>query len=219
MSEPEFEKPKPPKRYLTVRELRPIVSARHKYLCASKPVEDAVVFVYEASGTFKGPEEPLVMDQVDKEFVPHLLPILIHSTVRFPNKDEIHHHLYSFSKAKSFELPLYKGEPAEPILFDKPGVVKMGCNIHDWMRGIILVLPNPYFAQTDSKGKAELELPETILEEGDIELAVFHERLRGGVDKTRQKVTLEEGAEIRWEIKLKRKRKSKRPKIKTLLTA
>jgi hypothetical protein len=94
-----------------------------------------------------------VVDQVDKTFVPDLLPIVVGTLVRFPNHDQIHHHVYSFSPAKTFELPLYKGEDAAPVLFDKVGVVKLGCNIHDWMSGIILVLPTPYFAVTDADGR------------------------------------------------------------------
>jgi hypothetical protein len=68
--------------------------------------------------------------------------------------------VYSFSPAKTFELPLYKGEDAPPVLFDKIGVVKIGCNIHDWMSGIILVLPTPHFAVTDRDGRFTLrDLP------------------------------------------------------------
>ena len=65
--------------------------------------------------------------------------------------------MYSFSPTKTFELPLYKGEAAPPVVFDKVGAVKIGCNIHDWMSGIILVLPSRYFAVTDSLGHFVLE--------------------------------------------------------------
>ena len=82
-----------------------------------------------------------------------VLPIVVGTEVRFPNRDQISHHVYSFSRTKSFELPLYKGEDAPPVLFDKPGVVKIGCNIHDWMSAIILVLPNTHFATTDDDGR------------------------------------------------------------------
>ncbi len=92
------------------------------------------------------------LDQVDKTFVPGLLPIVVGTKVRFPNHDQIQHHVYSFSRTKTFELPLYKGEDAAPVLFDKVGVVKVGCNIHDWMSAIILVLPTPWFARTGADG-------------------------------------------------------------------
>lgn len=176
-----------------------------------KPIADAVVFAYEVKvGTFAAPSESAIMDQVRQEFAPRLLAILVGTSVRFPNQDNIHHHLYSFSDAKRFELPLYRGEPSAPIVFDKPGVVKLGCNIHDRMSGIILVLPNPYFATTDALGKARLEVPPGE----DIELAVFHERLQGPVALTRKRVPGTEGpAALSWRVKLKKARPSNRPAL------
>ena len=173
-----------------------------------KPLRDAVVFVYEVKdSTFSAPDAPAIMDQVGLEFEPRLLAVQAGTKVQFPNKDNIHHHLYSLSSAKPFELPLYKGEPAAPVLFDKPGVVKLGCNIHDWMSGLILVLPNPYFARTDAAGKALLEVPDASLE-----LAVFHERQRDPVDATRKKPSADkEGARASWKLALKPERKKKRP--------
>jgi hypothetical protein len=122
-----------------------------------KGIADAVVFVRDPVP----PESlahppPQIEDQINKTFVPEVLPIVVGTLVRFPNHDQIHHHVYSFSPAKTFELPLYKGEDAKPVLFDKVGVVKIGCNIHDWMSGVILVLPTPYFAVTDQDGKFTL---------------------------------------------------------------
>ena len=172
-----------------------------------KPVADAVVFVYELPGrSFPPPAEPLVMDQIRKEFVPHVLPVLVGSSVRFPNMDDIHHHLYSFSPAKTFELPLYKGTPAQPVVFDKKGVVKLGCNIHDWMSAVVLVLQNPYFAVTDAEGRARLPRPAGR----GWELAVFHERLAGPVDATRRKA-LPGREKISWTISLKPERKRRQP--------
>lgn len=122
-----------------------------------KPVEGAVVMLLEAKGRFKAPKKAAVMDQVGKKFAPHVLPVLAGTKVEFPNQDEIHHHVYSFSKPKRFDLPLYKGKPAEPVVMDSTGVVKLGCNIHDWMSAHILVLPHPYFATTGADGKASIE--------------------------------------------------------------
>jgi plastocyanin len=126
-----------------------------------KGVAEAVVFVLTPPAqTSSSHHAPQVVDQVDKTFVPEVLPVVVGTLVRFPNHDQIHHHVYSFSPAKTFELPLYKGEDAPPVLFDKVGVVKLGCNIHDWMSGTILVLPTPYFAVTDSDGRFVLrDLP------------------------------------------------------------
>jgi plastocyanin len=166
------------------------------------PVADAVVFAPSLAGEFAPPEEPYVLDQVDKEYVPHILPIVVGGQVRFPNSDDIHHHVYSFSRAKKFELPLYRGEPADPVTFEQAGVVKVGCNIHDWMSAVILVLPNPHFAMTNAEGRAVLEgLPR----EDGVVLQVFHERLRGSSDATAKTVAwrADGTAEVRWEIRLR----------------
>src|SRR2546426_10837237 len=76
---------------------------------------------------------------------------------RSPNRDNIRHHVYLFSSPKKFELPLYIGTPAAPVLFDKPGVVALGSNIHDWMLAYIYAVTTPYFAKTAADGKARLD--------------------------------------------------------------
>lgn len=121
-----------------------------------KPVADAVVFIEQPAAQASGSTPTATMDQIDKTFVPGVLPIIAGTRVSFPNHDQIHHHVYSFSRTKTFELPLYKGTDAPPVVFDKVGVVKVGCNIHDWMSGIILVLPTPWFARTGSDGRFTL---------------------------------------------------------------
>jgi plastocyanin len=152
---------------------------------SGRPVADAVVFVYEVPGaTFAASTAPAVMDQIDREFVPHVLPVLVGTKVRFPNKDNVHHQIYSFSKAKTFELPLYKDAEPPPTLMDKAGVVSLGCNIHDWMRGYVLVLDNPYFAKTDADGSATL----TGVPEGEYGIAVWSERIKEPVEATIQKL-------------------------------
>lgn len=121
-----------------------------------KPLADAVV-------TLKGPPDPspvalkASMDQRDQEFAPHVLAIHTGTQVKFPNSDNIRHQVYSFSPAKRFELRLYEGTPSDPLLFDKPGVVVLGCNIHDWMVGYIYVTDEPWFGVTDSNGQLKLD--------------------------------------------------------------
>lgn len=181
------------------------VTVRDKY---GNPAVDAVVYVIEATpGAHAAPDKPYIMDQIKQEFVPHVVPIQVGGKVSFPNQDNVHHHLFSFSEAKKFEIPLQKGKPADPVEFEKAGIVKVGCNIHDWMNGIILVLPNPYFAKTNAKGLAELELPDGEL----AELEVFHERLRGDIAATRQKIKLAEGAKAEFKLPLKMANRKKRP--------
>ncbi len=90
-----------------------------------QPVEDAVVLATPLDGSqVQSPKQARdEMDQIDKEYVPHVKVVMLGSKVYFPNKDNIRHHVYSFSPAKVFELPLYSGTPAAPVLFDKPGPV------------------------------------------------------------------------------------------------
>ncbi|HEY4212390.1 MAG TPA: hypothetical protein VGM84_13005 [Steroidobacteraceae bacterium] len=139
-------------------------------LPAGGAVASAVVFVQAPSPSTARPHATAVVDQVEKTFVPGLLPIVVGTYVRFPNHDQVQHHVYSFSPTKTFELPLYRGEDAPPVLFDKVGVVKIGCNIHDWMSGIILVLPTEHFAVTDASGHYVLK----DLPEGSYTLVVWH---------------------------------------------
>jgi len=174
-----------------------------------QPVQKAIVFVHEEGKTKYPPRsEPYIMDQINKKFVPHVLPIIVGSQVLFPNRDNIFHHLYSFSPAKRFEIPLYKGEKVTAITFEKVGVVKMGCNIHDWMKGIILALPTPYFAETDKNGNARLKVPSG----GSRNFAVFHEWLYESVDNTIKSVPLrKDKTSIEWKLDLKKVKKRERP--------
>lgn len=114
------------------------------------------------------------MDQRDRQFSPDLLVVPAGSAVAFPNSDDIRHHVYSFSPARRFELPLYAGSSAEPVEFPVPGVVVLGCNIHDWMQGHILVMDTPYVREALLGSSAEhwLEAPP-----GDYLLRVWHARL------------------------------------------
>jgi len=103
-----------------------------------KPVVDAVVVAVPSDGNLRLPARAPqdVVDQVDKEFVPKVQAILVGTAVTFPNRDSVRHQVYSFSPARRFELPLYTGVP-QAVTFDKPGIVILGCNIHDWMVGYI----------------------------------------------------------------------------------
>jgi plastocyanin len=161
---------------------------------AGKPVKDAVVYATAPEGaapTVQSPREA-VMDQENKEFIPYVLPIMVGTSVRFPNKDEVRHHVYSISPAKKFELPLYKGTSAAPVVFDKPGVVVIGCNIHDWMMAYIYVMETPYFAKTGEDGKAELrDIPQT-----SYEVRVWHPRMKGTPEMTAKHVAVSAQGEV-----------------------
>lgn len=140
---------------------------------SDKPLADAIVFAEPSSG--KAPKGKLsaIMDQIDKEFVPLVLAVQTGTAVAFPNKDNTRHQVYSFSTTKKFDLKLYAGTPAEPVVFDKPGLVTLGCNIHDWMLAYVYVVDTPWFGKTDAKGVAKIaELPA-----GDYTLKAWHPNL------------------------------------------
>lgn len=122
------------------------------------PLPDAVVLVRPAGGAgMGGPIRyswPIVMTQQNIAFNPYVLIVPVGSTVAFPNKDKVRHHVYSFSAAKKFELKLYGQQEERTVTFDKAGVVALGCNIHDVMIGYIYVADTPFAAKTNAAGEA-----------------------------------------------------------------
>lgn len=119
-------------------------------------VRDAVVYAMPEGRPGTSAKKNAVMDQKDRMFIPHVLAIQTGTAVRFPNSDDIQHQVYSFSRPKPFQLPLYSGTPANPVLFDKAGVVALGCYIHDRMSAYIVIVETPYFEKTDERGQAVL---------------------------------------------------------------
>lgn len=98
------------------------------------------------------------MEQKHYQFAPGILAIQKGTSVEFPNLDDAYHNVFSYSRAKRFDLGRYrKDEKPAALTFDKPGVVKLYCEIHEHMRGTILVLDSPYFVKTDPNGKYRLE--------------------------------------------------------------
>jgi plastocyanin len=94
----------------------------------------------------------LVMDQKELTFVPHVLPILVGSTVEFPNSDPVYHNVFSFSRTKTFDLGRYPTHHSKAVTFTRPGLVKVYCDMHSQMNAFILVLANPYFTLSDERG-------------------------------------------------------------------
>ncbi|HEX4986531.1 MAG TPA: methylamine utilization protein [Burkholderiales bacterium] len=168
-----------------------------------RPLADAVVTAVPAGARPDAPKlHAAVEDQIDREFVPYVQPIHTGTSVSFPNKDDIRHHVYSFSPAKTFELPLYAGTPASPVLFDKPGVVRLGCNIHDWMVGYLYVTDAPFFGKTSAQGSLSLE----GLPPGTYTLKAWHPRMEGSEASTARQVEVRDGepATVQWALKLRR---------------
>lgn len=125
------------------------------------PVVDAVVYAEPIGKKAASSAAPINIEQKNKQFIPMVSVAQVGTSISFPNRDSVRHHVYSFSPAKTFELKLYSGVPADPIVFDKAGTVILGCNIHDNMLAYIQIVDTPYFGKTDASGKAKLhDLPE-----------------------------------------------------------
>ncbi|PZP32444.1 MAG: methylamine utilization protein [Roseateles depolymerans] len=124
-----------------------------------QPLADAVVAVEVRGRIGKTGSAKAEMGQRDRQFTPQVLVVQTGTAVNFPNFDTVRHHVYSFSPTKVFDIKLYSGTPAEPVVFDKPGVATLGCNIHDRMSAHIIVVDTPLFARTDAQGRASLDLP------------------------------------------------------------
>jgi len=151
------------------------------------PVEFAVVYIKETLP--KVSDNSVVIDQVDKEFIPYVTVVQRGSAINFPNNDEIRHQVYSFSKSKQFELPLYSGNPSSPVVFDKNGVVAMACNIHDWMKAYIYVVDTNKFTISDKAGQAVL----TNLAKGQYEVVVWHPKARESEQVNAQQINIGDG--------------------------
>jgi plastocyanin len=172
------------------------------------PVSDAVVYAKPSHPVGLRENKHVVIDQRNKQFVPYVTAVQVGTAIAFPNSDAIRHHVYSFSPAKRFELPLYAGVPSEPVLFDKEGFVTLGCNIHDWMVAYVAVLTTPYFQLTRQEGHAVLK----DLPGGSYTVAVWQPSLKGAPDQLAQQVQLSasDASELAFTIELKPDFRSKR---------
>lgn len=152
-----------------------------------RPVPGAVVFLDspQASKVVR-PMAQVDMAQQNKRFVPDVLLVTRGAPVAFPNRDTVRHHVYSFSPTKRFELKLYVGTPAQPVVFDQPGVAVLGCNIHDQMIAWVVVVDTPYRAQADADGRVVLDnVPPDAYQ-----LRLWHQRLPVGAAAQAQALSM-----------------------------
>lgn len=127
------------------------------------------------------------IEQAAKRFTQRLTVVTPGTSIAFPNRDKVRHHVFSFSPAKTFEIKLYAGTPANPVTFDRPGIVVLGCNIHDTMVAWVLVAETPWHAQTDALGLARLpDVPP-----GAHQLRVWHPDMPPGVAPVTQPLQLD----------------------------
>ena len=152
-------------------------------------IPDTVVVATAAgngSPTLASPMKPALMDQVDKAFVPSVLIVRTGTPVVFPNSDTVAHQVYSFSPAKRFELPLYRGQVHPPIELDRPGLIVLGCNIHDTMLGYIYVTDSPYFGKSDASGIWKM----SALPAADYDVTIWSPRFRREATPVKQRVSV-----------------------------
>jgi plastocyanin len=162
------------------------------------PVEGAVVMLQASSGTSLASRlvrRDFSVGQLDREFVPKVSIAAVGSRVTFPNRDTVQHSVYSFSKAKSFEIPIYAGESPQVITLDKAGVIAIGCNIHDWMAAYIVVADAPIAELTKADGTVTV----SDLPRGKYTARVWHPQLKNS-EATQEFTMLD--AESRVELKL-----------------
>ena len=155
----------------------------------SAPVADAVAWltpIESAQAPLLPPAEPIVITQEGEEFSPAVTPVVAGTRIVFTNRDKIQHHVYSLSKTKRFEVPLFGSESKPSVLFDQPGIIALGCNIHDWMSAHVVVLATPYFAKTPADGAVTI----SALPPGKYRLEIWHPRL---ASDTRRELTIAAG--------------------------
>ena len=163
-----------------------------------KDITDAVVSLVPLDATVAAVQPPASprteIAQENQEYSAYVTVVQAGSKIYFPNRDTVQHHVYSLSKAKKFELPLYNPGSVEAIAFDVPGVVTLGCNIHDWMLAYVLIVPTPYYAKSDETGAAAVTAPA-----GRYRLEVWHPRL---VATLSEEITLADGTGLHRDFTL-----------------
>jgi plastocyanin len=144
---------------------------------AGKGMTDAIVFL--ESREAKAASKPIAgveIAQVSKQFSPQVTVVTMGSVVQFPNRDTVRHHVYSFSPAKTFEIKLYTGTAASPVVFDRAGIAVLGCNIHDNMSAWVVIVETPYYGRSAQGGRASL----ANVPPGNYRLRVWHSTLPVG---------------------------------------
>jgi len=158
---------------------------------AGAPLGDAVVIAEPMQGSPRPrPGLKAIMDQRNLMFVPGALVVQTGTAVDFPNSDQVRHQVYSFSPAKTFQLALYAGKAHAPVVFDKPGLVKLGCNIHDSMLGYIYVTDSPWYGRTDANGTLQLH----DLAPGEYTVRLWHTQLDESGPQLQLRLNLADGA-------------------------
>jgi plastocyanin len=155
------------------------------------PLAGAVVFL-ETQGPRPAvsPLAGVEIAQVDKRFVPEVTVVPVGTAISFPNRDTVRHHVYSFSPIRRFEIKLYVGTPANPVVFDQPGIAVLGCNIHDTMAAWVVVVDTPWYGKTGADGR----IAWTQVPPGRYRLRTWHAGLPVGAPAAEQELRVEAAA-------------------------
>jgi plastocyanin len=173
--------------------------------------ENIVVYLTKApSVDLDFSKAKFVMDQRNLEFIPHMLPVPVGSSIVFPNNDKVDHNVFSMSRTKKFNLGSYKPGESKTVVFDKPGIVQLRCDVHAEMAAYILVMKSPYFAVTDQKGNFQIPDTTYLKQAGLEDLADFnpgkyliktwHEKLK----TQKESITVPEDGDVTVQLNLKR---------------
>ncbi len=163
-----------------------------------KPLRGGVVTVHAvAANAPAAPPVQGVIDQLNLAFAPDLLVVPVGSSVSFPNTDKVSHEVYSFSPTHPFKLGLYHGKPYQPELFDRPGLVTLGCNIHDAMLAYILVTDAAYYGMTAADGS----WTQPDVARGKYRVEVWSPRLPGSGKVLQQEILVNPGERAQVEIR------------------
>ena len=164
-----------------------------------RPLAGAAVFLEShAAKLATRPVNHVVIVQSARQFLQPVTLVPVGSTVNFPNRDTVRHHLYSFSPVKKFEIKLYVGTPAAPVMFDQPGIAALGCNIHDNMAAWVVVVETPYYGLSGADGKLSL----ARLPPGSYRLRTWHPGLAPGAAALDQPVLITAGGSTQAQVRV-----------------
>lgn len=158
--------------------------------------ENVVIYLEEVKGDFKPPKKNAVMDQKNLIFIPHVLPVLVGTTVDFPNNDDVRHNVFSPKKENKFNLGTYASGVVRKVTFEKPGIAPLLCNVHAEMSAFIIVLKNPYFAVSNREGIFEIK----DVPPGTYTIKTWHEKLK----EHKQEIIVPETGIVNLDLKLTR---------------
>ena len=168
---------------------------------------DGLVIELIGAGTSAAPVGEFEINQLDKEFIPLLTIAGVGSSLSFNNQDQLKHHIYSVSKANPFDLPLHNGRSTKIIQLNQPGIIKLGCNIHDWMLAYVYVAQSDRVKIMDKRSIVSF----SDLPAGEYQIKIWSPRLRNTRKPVTTSVTLAGGQSQTTTIKVKLRKRIRKP--------